>query len=83
MYNYNSCFCHIETTPLNKVSLGKRTYPMISSVNKMTSGYARSLGESLILASTFHMTHASIIVIQHNLHPGRIIQFFEYFFTKK
>ena len=56
---------------------------MISSVNKMTSGYARSLGESLILASTFHMTHASIIVIQHNLHPGRIIQFFEYFFTKK
>ena len=38
--------------------------PMVSSVNKMASGYARSLGKTVIWVSTSHMTNASIIVIR-------------------
>ena len=37
--------------------------PMFSSINKMDSGYARSLGEILIWVSISHMKHASIQVI--------------------
>ena len=40
--------------------------PMVSSVSKMASGYARSLGGTLIWMSTYHMTLASLIFIPKN-----------------